>query len=88
MTDIVARALSLQAKKSTGVNQYGSVNEFPNIGSDGALYIDNNSNTVYYWNSEKLAYVLLISGDQDVKEEVREILQDSIIDGGTSKKEI
>lgn len=88
MTDIVARALATEAKKSKSVNQYSSISEFPNVGADGALYIDNSANTVYYWNSEKLSYILLISGDQDVKEEVREVLQESIISGGTSNIEI
>ena len=87
MTDIVARALALQAKKSKGVNQYNSSLEFPTVGSDGALYIDATNNKVYYWNTDTLSYVVLISGEQDIPTEVKKTLEASIIDGGDAKND-
>lgn len=92
MTDMIARALATTALKNKGVNQFNSKDEFPSIGEAGGLYIDNINNQVYYWNDNTLAYVLLISGDQDVPTEVAkivpEILEDSlnssILYGGSS----
>ena len=74
MTDIVARALASQALQNKGVNQFNSKNEFPNVGQEEGLYIDNINNQVYYWNESKLAYVPLISGDQDIPTEVAKIV--------------
>lgn len=78
MTDIVARALATQAMQGKGVNQYNSSNEFPTIGETGGLYINNTTNQVYYWNENTLAYVLLISGDQDIPTEVNKVLEETL----------
>ena len=87
MTDIVARALALQAQESNGANQYNSSLEFPTVGADGALYIDITNNKVYYWNADTLSYVVLISGEQDVPTEIKKTLDDSVIDGGDAKND-
>ena len=84
MTDMVARALALQAKKSKGVNQYSSKYEFPNMGSDGALYIDNTENAIYYWNKDTLSYVTIIASNQDIPKKVQETLETSILHGGNA----
>lgn len=80
MTDIVARALASQAMQNKGVNQFNSKDEFPNVGQVGGLYIDNINNQVYYWNESTLAYVLLISGDQDIPTEVAKIVPQVVQD--------
>jgi hypothetical protein len=79
MTDVVARALAMQAMQGKGVNQYKSSGEFPTIGKAGGLYIDNIKNQVYYWNEDTLSYVLLISGDQDVPTEVSKVLDEQLV---------
>ena len=78
MTDIVARALATKALQGKGVNQYKSSSEFPTVGEAGGLYINNETNQVYYWNENTVAYVLLISGDQDVPTEVNKVLEETL----------
>lgn len=84
MTDMVARALALQAQKMKGVNQYSSKYEFPNVGVDGSLYIDKTNNAIYYWNQDTLSYVTIISENQDIPTGVKETIETSVLYGGSA----
>jgi len=80
MTDITARALAMQAINMKNINQFSSKAEFPIIGQEGILYIDEINNQLYYWNLNTQSYALLISGNLDIEN----ILSGIILDGGSS----
>lgn len=80
MKDFVARALAMQAINTKNMNQFSSKDEFPIIGQDGFLYLDELNNEIYYWNLNTQSYVLLISSNINAQD----ILSGIILDGGSS----
>ncbi len=87
MMDIVARAMASKALSQGGASQYTTKSEFPSIGTEGQLYIDVNSNMIYYWDGSTLTYKSLnISGgtEEVAKEAVTEVLQSAVFSGGSA----
>lgn len=91
MMDIVARAMASKALSQSGSSQYKNKSEFPSIGKEGQLYIDIDTNMIYYWEGESLTYKCLniSEGTEEVaKEAVVEVLQQSVFNGGSASTEI
>ena len=87
MMDIVARAMASQALSQNGSIQYKTKSEFPSVGKEGQLYIDIDTNLVYYWESSSLRYKCLnISNETLVvsKEVITEVAQQSVFNGGSA----
>lgn len=91
MTDMIARALASKALSQSGSTQYKNKSEFPSVGEEGQLYIDLDTNMIYYWDMKNLSYKSLnISGEagEVTKEVVKEVIQESVLDGGTASTNI
>jgi hypothetical protein len=85
--DIVARAMAAQALSQFSSYQYKNRSEFPSVGKDGQLYIDVESNLVYYWESSSLRYKCLNISNETVvitKAAVEEVAQQSVFNGGSA----
>lgn len=91
MMDIVARAMASKALSQSGSSQYKNKSEFPSIGKEGQLYIDIDTNMIYYWENSSLTYKCLniSEGTEEVaKEAVVEVLQQAVFNGGSASTEM
>ena len=88
MTDIIARGMAQSALKKAGITTYTSKDSFPTIGQDGAMYLDSNTNTVYYWDDKTLSYKIfpLSTSETVTQTQVIETINSSILVGGTASK--
>lgn len=87
MIDIVARAMASKALSQSGSLQYKNKSEFPSIGREGQLYIDVDTNMIYFWDNSSLTYKCLnvSEGTEEVaKEAVVEVMQQAIFNGGSA----
>jgi hypothetical protein len=88
MTDMIARGMAQSALKKAGISTYLSKDSFPTIGQDGAMYLDSDTNTVYYWEDKSLSYKIfpLSTSETVTKTQVVETINSSILIGGTASK--
>ena len=91
MMDIVARAMASKALSQSGSSQYKNKSEFPSIGKEGQLYIDIDTNMIYYCENSSLTNKCLNISERTeevAKEAVVEVMQQSIFNGGSASTEM
>ncbi|MBS7328943.1 MAG: hypothetical protein KIG68_09415 [Oxalobacter sp.] len=67
LTDFVLRLREDAGRTGSTIRQYSSIAAFPNLGEDNSLYIAQDENALYRWDTATLRYICVGRDWQDIE---------------------